>query len=883
MSNPKLSRIIHEAAASPIGSTKRDKARPIISILNKTAPKDDFSGQGGPGDFMGPYTPAYATQLQSQSQSKTPPIGPVSTTVFPSVPSFKLPSFSSTGTLAGDLNKLATSTNYTSPTIAKTPDTSKNFNIFGSIWGGLKSLFTPPPQYKQNQLTTKSNISVGDTPNPQLDKINSYLGIKSVTVPGTITPTPQVNNPGGKDKTETIKTNADGTTIKSVKETPVKNRVSPIIPTSNTTKTDTTKKETTPTSTDPYDPNSFTSIKFNKTFTGKGIINTPTGDYDISSYATDPNHEAGVQATYNLMNGVDMTDPSIVQAVIAKLSPKSPITGQMVIDVANKYKVDPALLIAMMQQDSSLGTAGKAVKTMNPGNVGNDDSENGRVFPSWSNGVAAVGDWLSKHIATANGAPTTGATTSSGLTLQDAMGDVSTFTGANSGSEAYANYWAEKLGLDPNQVAQSADLINQKNELDTILAKKTELEAGAPTVKKDMTDYIKSRDTYVNTIDNLIDNVNSTMATQDISNPVTNKMYTDYKNYLLTLRGKQNQRYTDYLNTSIEQYNTDLTNVQTRYQNAATAYNDAIKTGTALSKDKYDETKKILTDFYNENLPEKLASRQKAIDELGGASLDNVNSIVLNGYKQNWLTEQSGYQDKIINKTTGELIDNFNLPGAMQMLGVELKQNPLGVLDLYETGAKTKLSSLSSSKSSSLVTTTLGYINQLDQIINNTKDVSGNPIQTSNLSPDVIAKITPRVNDIKQSLLSTIQGSITKTAGKTTTTGLKGYFVDNYSTFKKVVAKLSGAKETWHDWGSHAVPTKDALIKEFSDLDPSIVSAIYDLDVYHKSSYGDSDTILKQIEAYKEGDPVFAALTPAEQLAEFLTARLVSPNTYNNI
>ncbi len=45
----------------------------------------------------------------------------------------------------------------------------------------------------------------------------------------------------------------------------------------------------------------------------------------------------------------------------------------MVINAAQEHHVPPEYLLAMMINDSSLGTAGKGVRTKNPGNVGNDD------------------------------------------------------------------------------------------------------------------------------------------------------------------------------------------------------------------------------------------------------------------------------------------------------------------------------------------------------------------------------------------------------------------------------------------------------------------------------------------------------------------------------
>lgn len=142
----------------------------------------------------------------------------------------------------------------------------------------------------------------------------------------------------------------------------------------------------------------------NATDPAKGIFD----GIDITSYATkgtkaDPNykpgdttHEQDVGAIYNNLPD-DITTSDGIQKYINAKYPKSPLTGQMIMSTANKYGVSPKLLVAMIANDSSMGTAGKAVNTKNAGNVGNDDKGNTRTFASWEAGVDAVGEWLAKH------------------------------------------------------------------------------------------------------------------------------------------------------------------------------------------------------------------------------------------------------------------------------------------------------------------------------------------------------------------------------------------------------------------------------------------------------------------------------------------------------
>ncbi len=117
--------------------------------------------------------------------------------------------------------------------------------------------------------------------------------------------------------------------------------------------------------------------------------------YDITNYATDPNHE---KAVFNFYKTVpELKTPANVDKYLQSLAPGTPIRAKDLLDAAKQYNVDAKLMVALMRQDSSLGTAGKAVRTRNPGNVGNTDSGGTQTFKTWRDGVFAVAKNLSKR------------------------------------------------------------------------------------------------------------------------------------------------------------------------------------------------------------------------------------------------------------------------------------------------------------------------------------------------------------------------------------------------------------------------------------------------------------------------------------------------------
>jgi hypothetical protein len=118
-------------------------------------------------------------------------------------------------------------------------------------------------------------------------------------------------------------------------------------------------------------------------------------EYDITPYATDPLHEEKIMNILSKMAVMDTVEK--VDNYIKGKYPSSPVTGDMVMSAAGAYSVDQRLMMAIMEQDSRFGTAGLAIRTINPGNVGNDDSGNTRTYDSWQEGVTAVAEWLSRH------------------------------------------------------------------------------------------------------------------------------------------------------------------------------------------------------------------------------------------------------------------------------------------------------------------------------------------------------------------------------------------------------------------------------------------------------------------------------------------------------
>ena len=871
MNNPKLSRIIHEAASAPLGSTKRDKAKSIISIINKSNPNSKPNGQGGPGGLFDNPTLGISSLGNSNSISSNPNAdffktlslnnsgydssglfgaGSSSVTIFPDAGNLRSNNYSPLG-LSSLSNSLAS--NYSSFN-SITPKNNDNYKPMA----GIKSNISTDSMFNGNN-PQDSGLSSGGK--------NLMTKIPSFDLPKKDTSSPNSNIssdgkalvPGGPvDTTETTKTKADGTKITSKTEKPT------------TVNTETTNAPT-------VDYSQYGRTKeFDSTATKDSIsLWDAITSQEGSSYTT-VNKDSGALGKYQLMPfnlgyaGLKNT-PQDIQTFLSNPQLQDEAIAKYRADLEKNYNGDPAK-IAAAYYGGSLGANNYGTPK---GDIQGKYDKNGNPT-----GYPSVNEYVAQVLARTTGENTSGgiyntSSSGSGTDLQTAWAALPEAIQKQYGPELFAKLMqGASLTQQEEQLKQT---LTQEYDLNNLLAKKNEMENMTPTVKQDMTDYIKGRDTYVKKIDNMINSVNSTMASTDISNPVTNKMYTDYKNYLLTLKGRQNQRYTEYLNRSIEQYNTDLTGIQNQYQNAVTSYNSALKSGDDLLENQYKETHDILVNMYNslEKGPQTLADRQKAMNELNTTALSTASSI--SGYKQDYLSEESSYADRITDKTSGELLPGTNLPSLIEQLSVGIGKNPQGVVDSFTRAAIIKLESLTSSSDPNAFKQAMEYIQQLDDVIGST---------TSNLPDLAKQQLAPVIADAKQSLLSKVQGQTSLSSTTQKPTGLVGYLTANAKDIGKIAKELSGEKIHWYS-GKPSYPTRDQLIKEYSGINADIVGAIWDQDQIMKKQYGESATILDTVKSVAQqnnttGDTSFAKLSTDEQIAEYLAAQILATPNFNS-
>lgn len=137
-------------------------------------------------------------------------------------------------------------------------------------------------------------------------------------------------------------------------------------------------------------------------------------------YAVDPNYSSEVDSMYNQILKVSPVPSAtgLDSFINSQVGGKGNVTGQMIMNAASTYKVDPNILAAVLAHESDFGTAGAGAKTFNPGNVGNTGTST-QTFSSWQQGVNAAAQALAVRMPGNPNASAPAKSSSSGTYLDD--------------------------------------------------------------------------------------------------------------------------------------------------------------------------------------------------------------------------------------------------------------------------------------------------------------------------------------------------------------------------------------------------------------------------------------------------------------------------------
>jgi len=163
----------------------------------------------------------------------------------------------------------------------------------------------------------------------------------------------------------------------------------------------------------------------------------------------------------------------------------------------------------------------------------------------------------------------------------------------------------ESLDLLPDSPFLSVQLNDLKSSLkkeyglDNKLQKLEDLQSQGVTIESDLTAYIREKDKYYNQLDTMYDKAEKMIANTDTSNPYVAQRYNNYLNYLTVLKGRQNQRYIDFLKSGIDYHNADLKRAEDSYNTSVKAVDAIFATQKDITTEQFKDIEAILKDMYD--------------------------------------------------------------------------------------------------------------------------------------------------------------------------------------------------------------------------------------------------------------------------------------------
>ena len=623
MQHPENSKLIKEALSSPIGSTSRNKARKVFSIMSKLHSSND--GAGGPG-MAGGMSMSY-----NQPQvSKEPQYTPKGMVIFSKIPT----------------------PNITYGKRVPTPNSFKSFDGSGGpgvydgqgglsdIWNSAKNTFNNAVNSFKNP--TPSNFNTGSDPNasrPTYSQPNTGYNIPGLSVnniPAWGTVQNNNNNPSP----------LQGYTDANTRMAPnIMSGPSPLNPT--------------PVTSGPYQ--TLGSVRENKIIPGLSVSDVPVwkpksdggltimggkkennsqisvpekSEYPVYKSAEPNNGLSGMFTGIvdRLKNkGSQDTQTTPIPGPQAETQSSSPVQGSIGATQPGGTTIAtgmqaPAVLF------SQLGAEGATARTdrhNNPAAFTTDvakqagliegvDYVKGDAFPDNPNLFTArlIGDGVQKTIDVID---KIGFTTQAGgnrWTYTDSIPGANNNEWANLSNEQKVavvgqmydqeGHGGSNIGSYGNLAAAAKSAVNAgigagmfalaNNPLETGKAlQKTvwdryniddsqkeinRMTAEGTLLPKDVTSYITARDEYLAQTDKQIDDYVNEMSTMS-SDPATFQRANAHLNYLYTLRGRQNQTYIGFLNDAIDQHQAKLDSLTRYYNTNLAAAEQDIQTGEA--------------------------------------------------------------------------------------------------------------------------------------------------------------------------------------------------------------------------------------------------------------------------------------------------------------
>ena len=241
-------------------------------------------------------------------------------------------------------------------------------------------------------------------------------------------------------------------------------------------------------------------------------------------------------------------------------------------------------------------------------------------------------------------------------------------------------------GVPDWAIPKGASLSNQLNDLkeakkmelglDDMYNRRQKMINQGYSLTDDLTNYVKGHDEYVTKLDKMINEARSDVKySGDLSDPRAKAQFDQWKDYLYIQKGKQNKRYTDVLNDSINQHNQELQQLDNSYQMAQQQLNDYMTSASAITTEAYTRMYQSLTSLYDglSNAGANQLKIDQAEANLTRTQLLNMKTMADmstggGGTKEGDYAKGITFAKSYLDPDGSYVADSVNIPNVMKMI-----------------------------------------------------------------------------------------------------------------------------------------------------------------------------------------------------------------------
>lgn len=210
-----------------------------------------------------------------------------------------------------------------------------------------------------------------------------------------------------------------------------------------------------------------------------------------------------------------------------------------------------------------------------------------------------------------------------------------------------------------DEIPAIKERLDEEYQLNSLLDNVNKLDSQGLTIEDDLQAYVRGRDEYIKNINKMIDNVNNVYVDKDVSDPRVRNMLDKYRSYLYMSKGRQEVRYTDYVNRSIKEHEVRLERATDTYNNGVKQFESALSDEKDMTEERYDMYSDMLKDLYT-----SLDDRQTEIVKIGDNELAKLTESLKNAadikqYLQDLSGETSDDDIELSNANLNTSLNNY--------------------------------------------------------------------------------------------------------------------------------------------------------------------------------------------------------------------------------